>query len=117
MSKVSEVKVGSSKANLGMFRAKLLNMTSADDIGEYERLRTGNNNAASGIKIERIQNVTKKTVVTECSTDGDKVTTSSEDLCVFIEWWEKPISSDKGASDEKVPDAARDWSEERPAQQ
>ena len=39
MSKVSEVKVGSSKANLGMFRAKLLNMTSADDIGEYERLR------------------------------------------------------------------------------
>lgn len=114
MAKVSEVRVSGGTSDLGTFHVQMFNIFDPDQLGEYETLRTKHSmSSATGIKIENIREVARKTVIVDRNTDGSERTETREDVFVCVQWWEKRVERDKGDSNEEVGQAAGDWSSER----
>lgn len=113
MAKVSDVRVAGGTAELGTFKVRMFNLFDDDDIVEYEQLRTRNNDRSTGVKIENIQQVSRKTVIASGAGE-DMTTTTTEDIHMLVQWWEKNIVRDKGDSDEEL-DARRVWAHEKTA--
>jgi hypothetical protein len=108
---VSELKFSNSSKEMGEFHSKAFNVFEEKDMEEYQRIRRSNNDRSTGVRIEHIQQFVKKTTVLTSSDDGDKVATTTEDLFIFVQWWEKKPAQDKGATNEED----REWHQERPA--
>jgi hypothetical protein len=96
------LRLSPSRVDLGKFNAKAFSIMNADELMEYQELRTKANDTSLGIKIERMQQLSRKTVVV--SGDGpDRTTTTSEEVLIFVEWWEKkPVPAQGGNDAEEV---------------
>lgn len=101
MSKVTEVKFGSPSANLGVLRVEKFNLFEQDQLDDYADLRTRANDSSSGIRIEQIREYTKKIVTREG--DGEAaIVTTTEDVYIVVQYWEKETKSEKEETDENV---------------
>ena len=114
MAKVTEVKVTGGTSNLGTFRTKLFNVFHEDQLAEYELLRGKAMDASSGVKIDHIQQLARKTTIVDREGDHER-TETTEDLFLMVQWWEKRVERDKGDSNAELNRATKDWSIERSA--
>jgi len=114
MAKVTEVKFGSSNSNLGNFRIEKFSMFEDADLERYADLRNRANDASSGIKIEMMREYERKNTVRE-GTGQDLVVTTSEEVILVVQYWEKAPKRAKGDNKDEIFEAQKDWSSERSA--
>jgi hypothetical protein len=112
MAKVTIVKAGFGNKNLGTFHAVKFNMFDAEDLAKYAELRDRANDASSGIKFEMIREYSRKTTVREGQGE-DLVATTTEDIILVVQYWEKKPKRNKGDNDAELSEAKKDWSDER----
>ena len=102
------LKVPFGTEDYGTFHAEKFNMFEDADLEKYSRLRNRANDASSGIKIEMMREYTRK----ETTREGDSSTTT-EDIILVVQYWEKTPKRKNGDNDAEVKEASRDWSKER----
>ena len=113
MPKVTELRTGTARKDLGEFRIKKFNLFDDKDMGGYAALRSKSNDASSGIKIELIKEYSRKTTVKEG--DGeDLVVVTTEDIYLVVHYWFKEPKGSKGEKDD-FEDAQKTWSDEKVA--
>ena len=100
--------------NLGKFHAEKFSLFEVEDLERYADLRNRANEAANGIKIEMMREYTRRTTVVEGSGEG-QITTSSEEIVLVIQYWEKAPKRQKGDNNDELEDAKKEWSTERSA--
>jgi len=100
--------------NHGQFRVQKFSMFEEDDLERYAEFRNRANQAANGIKMELMREYSRKTTVVEGSGE-EQVRTTSEEIVLVVQYWEKTPERQKGDNDEELTEAKKDWSTERSA--
>jgi len=114
MATVSELKTGSGGKDWGAFRVQTFNLFDSDAADEYATLRTRANDASSGVRIENIQQFSRK--MSTSQGDGeDRVVTTVEEIFIVVQYWEKKPKRDKGDTVDDLTKERRVWSREREA--
>lgn len=90
---------------LGKFRFRRFNVLNAQDISDYEKLRTEANDPSSGVVIENIRDLKE----IEEHRDAEGNMTRIERLYIIVQWW----FNDKKQS--KKPEPEQGWYMERKA--
>ena len=108
MAQATPLKVPYGTADYGTFHAEKFNMFEPEELLLYADLRNRANDASSGIKIEMMREYTRK----ETTRDGDSSTTT-EEIILVVQYWEKTPKRNKGDNDAEVKEASKDWSNER----
>jgi hypothetical protein len=108
LAQATPLKVPYGTEDYGTFKAEKFNMFDTEELAVYSELRNRANDASSGIKIEMMREYTRK----ETTRDGDSSTTT-EEIILVVQYWEKTPKRNKGDSDEEVKEASKDWSSER----
>ena len=93
MASVKEVKLNNPLTPLGDHHTKLFNMFREKDIAAYSLVRT--RGSRGEIDIERIHQLSKKVVVKEGEGE-DLVVTTTDEMYMMVEWWEKDPSREDG---------------------
>lgn len=112
--KAKELKFSQGNKNFGDFKVEKFNLFEPQEMTEYADLRTRANDASKGIHIENIREYTRKVVTSE-GEGTDRVSTSTEDIYILVQYWEKPPKKETGDSDNDKQEAKKDWSIERTA--
>jgi len=90
--------------NLGKFKAEKFNMFDDAELESYSELRNRANDVAAGVKIEMMREYTRRTT----TRDGDGATavqTTTEEVILVVQYWEKPPVREKGDNDEEYEEA------------
>lgn len=111
MAKVTPLRAAFGTQNLGEFKAVNFSMFNEEDLAKYAALRNRANNAANGINIEMMREYSRKSTVIEGSGEG-QVTTSSEEIVLVVQYWEKAVKSQKGDKANELKEAKKEWSTE-----
>lgn len=112
MAKVSDLKVGPPGKDFGSFRVETFNLFESEDADRYAELRTRAQDASSGVRIEHIQQFSRKS--STAHGDGeDRVVTTTEELFIVVQYWERQLTRDKGDTDDDIKNARKEWSVER----
>lgn len=98
--------------NLGTFKAEKFNIFDETEMEAYSELRNRANDASAGVKIEMMREYARKTTTHE-GEGSTSVTTTTEEIFLFVQYWEKPPKRQKGASDEENKEASKDWNGKR----
>ena len=101
MSRVSEVKWGIGKRELGDFKVKRFNLFKDEDADGYAHLRTLARDSSNGITIETIREYSRKTVIRSRDNDGDETVTTIEDVYLVVHYWEREPKRLAGESDDE----------------
>lgn len=114
MGSVSEVKTSAPGEAKGKFCMGVFNIFKEEDRAEYEDIRTKNNDASSGVKIESIREFTYKSSHTHKDDDGGQTTIVNEELHLVVQYWDnRPEKDQKGTPDE-AQEAVSSWSPRAP---
>jgi hypothetical protein len=90
--------------NLGTFKMEKFSIFEEADLEAYSILRNKANDVSAGIKIEMMREYNRKTT----THDGDVMTTT-EEVILTVQYWEKPPKREKGDNDEENKEARKDW--------
>jgi hypothetical protein len=114
MGKATPLKAPFGAKNHGKFHIEKFNMFHEDDLEKYAELRNRANDTANGIKIEMMREYTRRTTTVDGQGET-QVTTSSEEIILVVQYWEKAPKRAKGDNDEELKEATKEWSTERSA--
>jgi len=101
MAKVTPLKASQPGKNLGEFKAKSFNLFEPDELEAYSELRTKAADLSNGIRIETIREYSRKTTKTE-GYGETQVTTTTEEIILVVQYWERPVARKKGDSDDEI---------------
>lgn len=103
MAKVTQLKwaTGNRNKNFGTLHIKKFSIFNEDDMEAYAKLREADGDASSGIKIGYIREYSRKTTTTE-GDGSERIVTTTEEIILVVEYWEKSPKRTKGDSDEEV---------------
>ena len=108
MAGATPLKVPFGSSNLGTFKAEKFNMFEPEGLEAYAELRNRANDASTGVTIEQIREYSRKTTTREGEGEGS-VATTTEEIFLMVQYWEKSPKREKGDSDDEIKEAQQDF--------
>lgn len=101
MAGATPLRLGFGNKNHGTFKVEKFNLFDDIDLGRYAELRNRANDASTGVVIESMREHTRKTTEREGQGNDQRITTS-EEVVLVIEYWEKTPKRKKGDNDVEI---------------